>query len=225
MKYYRFSLVAILALVTALGLYSCSDDSVSSDNSTYEEAIWMAPEPDNAAGEITEASLEEPITLVEETDDYRFCDNPSVYGTAEFRDKRNFLPLARILRALDLTEDQKAQVKTFLVDFRQCTREAVVDLRASEKEILAPFNEQRRTVVAAWKNGEITREQALTQLKALNAQAREALKNNPQREIACEAMKLCRKTLLDKIGSVLTDEQLVKWNEWLAKIPEIKCGE
>lgn len=225
MKSFRIGLMAIMAFVLAVGLNSCKEDPVTSEDNMYEAALWMAPEPDNSPALISDASLEQEFDIVQEELDYRYCENTSLYGKPEFKNKRDFLPLARILKSLDLSDAQKESVKGYLFDFRLCMKEAIVDLRQSEKLILKPFNEQRKAVVDAYKSGTITREDAMTQLKAIGTDAKAALKANNFRNIACEAMKLCRKNLLDNIGSILVGDQIAKWNEWLAKLPDKPCSD
>jgi hypothetical protein len=225
MKKSTLAMAFVLAAFLVIGLNSCKDEPVASDDNPYEMAIWMAPEPDNSPAVITEESLEQPFDLVQEELDYRYCDNTSLYGKPDFKNKRQFLPLARILKSLDLTDAQKEQIKGFLFDFRLCMKDAIKDLRQSEREVLQPFNEQRKAVVDAYKGGTISREDAMAQLKEIKTKVKEALKVNNFRNIACEAMKLCRKTLLDSIGKILEGEQITKWNEWLAKLPDKPCTE
>ena len=225
MKKSTITMAAVLAAFLMLGLSSCKDEPVASDDNPYELAIWMAPEPDNSPAVITEESLEQPFDLVQEELDYLYCDNTSLYGKPDFKNKREFLPLARVLKSLNLTDEQKDKVKGYLFDFRLCMKDAIKDLRQSEREVLKPFNEQRKAVVDAYKSGASSREDAMAQLKVIKTAAKEALKANNFRNIACEAMKLCRKILLENIGSLMEGNQIAIWNEWLAKLPDKPCRE
>ncbi|MFH1051789.1 MAG: hypothetical protein V1779_12780 [bacterium] len=225
MKNYKSLILATLTLVLMLGISSCnkSDGPTDGSWSMYDSPVWQIPEPDNSAADIVEGTLDMPFDLVAQNEDVRFCDNTGMYNTKMFQERRKFMPLAKILRALQLDDLQKEQVKGFMLDFRLCHREAMLALRESEKELLAPFNEQRRLIYEAYKSGEITREEAARQLKLLAQEVRQVMKDNPARIEACEAMKECRRLLLANIGGVLTEEQLVKWNEWLSRLPEIDC--
>jgi len=226
MKNYKLILLAALALTFMLGISSCNKNEGPTDSSwsMYDAPAWQIPEPDNSAADIVEGTLEKPFDLVAAGEDMRFCDNTGMYNNRKFQEKRKFMPLAKILRALQLDETQREQVKGFMFDFRLCHKEAMLALRESEKAILEPFNEQRRLIYEAYKNGDITREEAAAQLKTLAQEVRQALKDNPARLVACEAMKECRRILLANIGSILNEEQLAKWEEWLAKLPEIDCN-
>jgi hypothetical protein len=225
MKKSKLALSAIFAVVIMFGLNSCKDEPVTSDDNPYEMAVYMAPEPDNSPAVVTEATMEQPIDLVQEDMDYRMCDNTMIYGKPDYKNKRQFMPLAKILKSLNLTDNQKEQIKGFLFDFRLCIKDAVKELRLTEKEILKPFNEQRKAVVESYKNGTITLDVAKAKIKEINIAAKAALKANDARNIACEDMKLCRKNLLDKIGLIMEGDQIAKWKEWLDKLPDKPCSE
>jgi hypothetical protein len=188
-------------------------------------AVYMAPEPDNSPAVVTEATMDQPIDIVQEDMDYRMCDNTMMYGKPDYKNKRQFMPLAKILKSLNLTDAQKEQVKGFLFDFRLCMKDAIRELRQTEKEILQPFNEQRKAVIDSYKAGTTSREAAMAKIKEINTAAKAALKANGARNIACEAMKLCRQILLDKIGKIMEGDQIALWNEWLALHPGKPCGE
>lgn len=225
MKKSTFAIAAVLTAFLVLGMSSCKDEPVANDDNPYELAIWMAPEPDNSPAVVTEATMEQPIDLVQEDMDYRMCDNTMMYGKPDYKNKRQFMPLAKILKSLNLTDTQKEEIKGFLFDFRLCMKDAIKELRQTEREILQPFNEQRKAVVESYKNGTITLDVAKTKIKEINTAAKAALKANGARNIACEAMKLCRKNLLDKIGLIMEGDQIAKWKEWLDKLPDKPCHE
>lgn len=225
MKNYKTLILATLSLMLILGISACnkSEGPTNSSWSLYDAPEWQIPEPDNSPVDIMGGDMDKPFDLVPANDDIRFCDNTSMYNMKQFRERRQFMPMARILRALQLTDEQKEQVKGFMFDFRLCHKDAMLALRESEKEILAPFNLRREAVLTAYKNGEITREEAAAQLKVIAQEAREALQNNPARLTACEAMKECRRQLLANIEGILTPDQLVKWIDWVSKLPDIDC--
>lgn len=225
MKNYRTLILATLALILMIGISACnkSEGPTNSGWSMYDAPEWQIPEPDNSPADITPATLDNPFSIVSESEDLRFCDNTGMYNMKKFRERRQFMPLARILYALELDDAQKAQVKDFMIAFRDCHKNAMLALRQSEQEIIQPFNEQRRTILEQLKNGEITREEAQQQLMYLNLELRQQLQNNPERLVACEAMKECRRILLTSIEGILTPEQLVKWLDWISKLPDIDC--
>lgn len=225
MKNYKTLILVAFSFMLIIGISACnkSEGPTNSSWSIYDSPEWQIPEPDNSPADITPATLDKPFNIVPESEDLRFCDNTGMYNMKKFRERRQFMPLARILYALQLTDDQKAQIKDFMIAFRDCHKNAMLALRESEKEIIQPFNEQRRTIIEALKNGEITREEAQQQMQQLNMDLRNALQNNPARLAACEAMKECRRNLLTSIEGILNPDQLVKWLDWVSKLPEIDC--
>ncbi len=225
MRSYKTLILATLTLVLMLGISSCnkSDSPTDSSWSMYDSPEWQIPEPDNSAADIIEGTLDRPFDLVSADQDVRFCDNTGMYNSKMFQERRKFMPMARILRSLQLDDAQKELIKGFMFDFRLCHKEAMMDLRETERDLLAPINERRRLIYEAYKNGDITREEATEQLKLLAEEARQLMQENTARLDACEAMKECRRILLENIGGVLTEEQLVKWNEWISRLPEIDC--
>jgi hypothetical protein len=225
MKNHKSVLLAVLGMILILGISSCNKDEGPTENriDIYATPEFQIAEPDNSPAEIIEGDLENQFALVEQNEDYRFCDNQQMMNGKKFQERRRFMPLARILHVLQLDEEQREMVKDFMFDYRLCIRESIIKLRETEKELLDPINEQRRAILEAYKNGEITREEAQIKLRELAIQARELLKENPARQIACEEMKECRRLLLENIRSILNDDQIEKWDEWVSRLPEINC--
>jgi hypothetical protein len=217
--------VFAFALLTILVFQSCNkdDSSTNSNWSIFDAPEWYAPEPDNTEAEITEATLEQPFDIVSEENDYRLCDGTRKNDKV-LKEKRRFYPIARALKNLNLDDIQKEQVKGFLFDFRLCIKESVMKLRESERELIVPYNDKRKIIYDAYKNGDITRENAIEQLKELAKELKEELKENGLRMKACEEMKACAKISFNNIKEILTSEQLEKWNEWQEKLPEIDCS-
>lgn len=229
MKKFRSVTLAVLALTIMLGFSSCNKGDIPTEGSTdlFGGPEFLAPEVDNSAGEIIGGNFENPIELVGEEADVRLCGDKGRGGNpgmgSGMGNKREFLPMGRILRNLELDQAQIELIKAIMADYRLCVKEKTLLLREKEKELLAPFNEQRRLILTQFKAGEITREEAAAQLKVLNEQVRELMSQSDFRVQACEAMKECRKLMFDQIRATLTAEQQVKWDEWVSKLPEIDC--
>jgi len=136
-----------------------------------------------------------------------------------------FMPLARVLRSLNLTADQRDQLKDFIFNYRLCLRDAIIKLRETERELISGFKDKRDAIITAYRNGEITREEAMDQLMELRDSIRETLRNNDARVIACEAMKLCKKDFFASIRGMLTEEQQAIWDEWVSNLPERDCND
>lgn len=127
------------------------------------------------------------------------------------------LQLNSIFKKLKLTADQKSQAKIFLEQQRECTELAMKALRLSEKEIIQNANVERKAIMQQLKDSTISKDSARILLKALGESTRLAIKNNPAREAAELAMKECRETFIENMNGILTDEQLIIWQQFLDK--------
>ena len=133
-------------------------------------------------------------------------------------EKGKHIALSQFFKKLNLSADQKAQLRVFQDEHRECVRLAMQTLRETEREIIQTANEQRRAIVQQVKDSIITKEVAKVQLQELAAATRLELKNNPARAIAEAALLACRNTFISNISAILTEEQLVKWNQFLERM-------
>lgn len=122
----------------------------------------------------------------------------------------------KIFRCLDITDSQLELIKGLLSGHKDCVNPIIDSLHASEKPLLEAARAAREEVIAAYKAGDITREEAREQLRTIHTDLREALNSNPVREWARAALENCRNELLGQIRSVLTEEQQAVWDEWVA---------
>ena len=245
-------LLTAFALVLMIGLSSCNQDGgpLGEGYNLYDAPEWQAPAADNSPVDITAASLNTPFQIVPLNEDYRCLSDVDLMDGGQngggmmnggmmngkgndhrgndhmwkgHRDR--FMPLARVLRSLNLTEDQRSQLKDFIFNYRLCIRDAVIQLRKSERELISGFKDQRDAIIAAYRSGDITREEAMTQLMALRDSIRETLRNNDARVIACEAMKACRRDFFKSIHDMLTPEQQAIWDAWVSTLPVRDCND
>ena len=224
MKNFKLTLMALLVGFVFFGLNSCNQTSEPSTATTFDSPEWMVEYPDASAGDIIGGTLDQPFGLCDEANDVRMMNGDDRRGGDDrMTDKRKFMPLARVLRQLGLDDAQKELLQGFMFDYRICIRESVMDLREAEQALMAPFNERRREIFAAYKNGDITREEAMLQLQTLREEIKAALEENDFRLQACEAMKECQKAFFESIRSMLTEEQQVIWDEWVANLPDRPC--
>ncbi|MFC2131120.1 Spy/CpxP family protein refolding chaperone [Bacteroidota bacterium] len=225
MKNYKSALLTALAFVLLIGMSSCNKEGGPAEGEwgeMFNGPEWLVQEPDISPVEVMNGTLDRPFEMVHPDYDVRFLNGNGNDGKKGMG-KRRFMPLGRILRSLELTEEQIELVKGYMFDYRLCIKDIMMNLRETERELLAPFHEQRKIIFEAYKNGELTREEAKAQLQELAQQVRETMQNNPLRVQACEAMKECMKLMQANVGSVLTPEQLVKWEEWIANLPDKPC--
>ncbi len=214
----RLSVLAIaLMTIGLIAFVGCNklSDPISPDT---QEFVYNANIPFESemciSSDFSEANFDKPAMLLSPNDDPFYPMRPIKYMT----------PLGRILLQLNLTDEQKEQVKDFLAQYRDCVKNAMIALRESEREIIAQANQERRQVMEQLQNGEIDRQTAWELMKQINQRTREALMNNPVRQQTLEQLKDCWDTLVANIKSILTDEQNALFDELLAKYRDNRGG-
>jgi polyhydroxyalkanoate synthesis regulator phasin len=199
-----FRTLAMVALtVISLGLVACSE---MGSNPAEPMAIFSNVETtfdlNGQPVEFSDATLEIPMVVRE---------RPSDKGS---KGPRN--PFERLLGALKLTDEQKAQVTDLLAAHKACATAALEALKAAERAIMEAAKASRDEIKAGVEAGTITRDEARQQLRDLNKATREALKNLPEREAARTALKNCDDTFLAALGSILTEDQKVILEKYIA---------
>jgi len=171
---------------------------------------------DDAMSSIQDASLEKDMGFGEDFGPRRRGHHGGYKGKG--------LHLGRIFYQLDLSEDQRAELKTLMEGNRECLAEPFEQFREAAKEIMEGKKEQVRSIRDEVKAGGLTREEAHEQLKMLNETTREEIENCEACVEAREAICACNNSLFESIGTELTDEQLEVWNEWLSEHP-LPCSD
>lgn len=126
-------------------------------------------------------------------------------------------PFGRLLAALNLSDDQAVAVRSLMQAHRTCVQAALEVHRAAMDELLADAKAQRDAIKAQLEAGEITREEARAAMRELNASVREAIKASGLREQAREMMKACDDEFYAALNEILTDEQKVLLERWMAR--------
>lgn len=190
---------AALIAFGSFGLVGCSEATAPADDNMSEALVNVTiPAPMLDEGVLTEASEEMQLMVAPPESD------------------RNRHPFGRLLRALHLSDEQHVTVKRLLAAHEDCVKSIMERLRATEREILAPYAERRNEVKARLDAGEIDRAEARRLLAEINKEAREALRNNPALEAARAAVKACREEFIAQLKSILTEEQIAILERWLA---------
>ena len=130
--------------------------------------------------------------------------------------------LGSVFRDLGLTEDQRAQLHDLMTGHRECVQEPLQAFRDANQDLIAAANEQRQTIKDAVQNGEITREEAMEQLRALSESTRELIRNNPDNEPFKEALCACKLAHFDNVRAILDETQQATWDAWVAGL-ESEC--
>ncbi|ROL58220.1 hypothetical protein D9V84_00350 [Bacteroidetes/Chlorobi group bacterium Naka2016] len=214
----RLTVLAVAILTLGLVLFSACNKLDNPTNPTTENMIYNANIPYetemNVPSDLSEATIDKPAMLLFPKDDPLYPERPIKY----------MVPLGRILKQLNLTDEQKAQIQEFMQAYRDCVKSALMALRESERQILQQANQARQQVREQLQSGAITREEAWQQLRQINERTREALINNPVRQQVLQQLKECWDTFIANIKSILTDEQNALFDELLAKYKDNRGG-
>lgn len=195
-----FALAAFSA--AALGLTACADfGTCPTDPSAITMELPTTFELNGAPIEFVDATFDMPMAVEGRPDN----------------DKRGIRsPFDRLLAALNLTDEQKAQVRSLQEAHKACATAALEALRAAERAVLDKAKADREALKAEVAAGTKTKEEARAAIRAINAATREALKNLPERAAAREAMKACDDAFLAGLRGLLTEDQAVILERFLA---------
>lgn len=207
----RIAVLLMLASLSLLIFTSCENDIVSSQPSTGED--FNSPEYaildfEDAINTVQGGTVEEEFFVAQPYPG----DQNYARRLHPMREGRH---LGLILRLLELTDEQKELVRIYLQENRACVREAFDDFKAAITPILRSANEERKALIEQYRNGEITNEELYFALQELREQTKNEIENNADVQAAKLAICDCKLTLLDNIGSILTEDQLTIWNDWV----------
>jgi len=127
--------------------------------------------------------------------------------------------LGLFFRRLNLSDQQKADLKAFMVKFHDDMKPLVQQFRDANADIIKAANVDRKAILEQVKAGTMTRDAAKAALKDLNDRTREQIKNNPASQTVKASMCALRATLFTDIASKLTGDQLTKWTDFSSKFP------
>ena len=196
----------MIAVMASMMLFtSCKKDDVAGP---------VDDMPDFTVEETTLPSMEAPAGEIEQAD----LDQPMGFRHPHPRFKS--LVLLRVLRAMELDDEQKEKVRTFLKEHRDCVREAQMLLRKSQMEIIREANAMRESLMQEYRDGNMTREELRKALMRLNRATLDKLRNNPVRERVLKMIIKCRETLYANIGDILNDDQKEIWERFLNYLEE-----
>lgn len=205
------SLGIFFAFVFAFGITGCQErasvNSPFGENFTSQE--YAVFDFEDSMNGVADASIDIQMSYTDPLEKgkvFRHDASPGISGRHLFH----------ILRKLNLNDDQKNQVKDFMISHRECVKEPHKAFREAAAPYIQAANEQRREILAKLKSGEITRERVKELIKQLNIKTRELIQSDPAVQAAQVLICNCKTTLINNIGSILNDRQLVIWNEWVA---------
>lgn len=210
---------ALFAFALILGINACDKDGPTDFDKDDFDFSGFVLAAETADEYISYADLDNDVQILAAFDD----DRGRGVDMRRRPNRGDYRGFGVILSQLRLEDEQIGSVRLAMMAYRDCIKEAMTDLREKALELMAGFRVERREIWTLLQDSEITREEAMEMMQALNLRVREAMAGLDARKAACEAMKICRADMFDAIREVLTDEQLEMFNEWVANLPEIDC--
>lgn len=215
MKSFKFFVVlTVMASVISLMQSCSSDNSLSNTTDDNIQSITLYDYELNEMN-LQDATFESDMTIQE-------CmpmrpDMRESKGKNAPKTRMSFM-LGRVFGQMELTEEQISEIRGLIGSHILCEQQWFRKLHAARIGIINASNLERREIIAKAKNGEITRREADSLIRQLNNRVRNALMNLPINEEAREGLMLCREEFFDSIALILNEEQLVIWDDFLAKM-------
>lgn len=203
--------LSILLTLLLLVFVACEDNSVGvEENSEQLAAVTEYSVMDGA-------DVVEDLTPATTMQDMKWGGNMPEEGKPRFLKERPArMYLGRILKALELSDDQKETLKPVFENHRSLARAVHENFKTEVQPILEEAKTERQAVVTSMKAGEITKAEAAELIRIINEETRAKIEDTEA--FANASAELCelKKSLIDDIAAVLNEDQLVKWNEWIA---------
>jgi Spy/CpxP family protein refolding chaperone len=124
-------------------------------------------------------------------------------------------PFVDLLRLLNLTPEQRPLVERLLIQHRECTQSCIETLKTAEREILMNARLEEKKIKDAVKAGTITKEVARRELAQLKKSTQERLKALPREKVR-ECLQGCDTQFLNSLKEILTPEQKIIVEKWIA---------
>ena len=231
----RFKSLLFLTAILALPLIyftACSNKSeINEPNQVNFDSPTMAIiDFNDAQNGIEDATLETGMTLSPSLFSYSFINDKNfTHGNVPMMgmvagnmwmgrfDWGKHLGL--FFRRLNLSDQQKSDLKALMVKFHDDMKPLVQQFRDANADIIKAANESRKAILEQVKAGTMTREAAKTALKDLNDKTREQIKNNHATQTVKASMCALRTPLFNGIKGILIGDQVTKWNAFSLLIP------
>ncbi|QHL86815.1 hypothetical protein GU926_04925 [Nibribacter ruber] len=176
-----------------------------------------APAPDSI--EFASAEYQLPDLQDLETPEISIGSETAPFTCTPLENQREKLEaLKKALQSLHLDQNQRTAIKGFVQQHHACIAQHLAALQNLHQNLLQRANAQREAYVKAYKAGEITKAQLEEKLTTLRATLKEQMAKHEVKERQMRLLRKCRQELLQKIESVLSQEQLQKWNTWKSRL-------
>lgn len=214
---------SLMFLLTAC---SGNDEINSPQGDDLSSPMYAVIDYSDMESSIEDATLENDMMMSETMQNYSFMNAGSEFSQghpyllrAFWLKRYDFTKhLGRLLYSLQLTEEQKSSVSGFFRNYHDSMKEIALRFYQINKDVIKEANAGRKAIVEEYQSGLITRETALDRLKTLNAETRAKIFSNPANASIKDDICAVKTQLLGRIESVLSSDQLVKWNAAISRI-------
>ncbi len=208
-----------LAMIGALLLFfaSCQNEELTKDLSQNAATISDA-ELDAIPAydlELLDAPALQPATIDQEMDivsDGLPVELDEENPTAMRDSSGHRKDLMACLKELDLSEGQKDSIRAISGRLHHCRKYHINAIRIINRTILSQANQERKTLIAKFRRGEITRAELIRALQRLNHRTRYAFRHNPEKMRHMVALRKCFKNYLRALHHILNERQ---WDDFV----------
>lgn len=116
------------------------------------------------------------------------------------------------LHRIKLSNDQIAATKKAMASYEDCKKSAVTRARDIYAKLKASYKEKADRLLAAYKNGDITKDQLEAKMKDLRIAFLKELRSLQLQDKVQDAFKKCYRSFLEDMHSILTEAQ---WKQFV----------
>ncbi len=214
------TLLLVAAVLMTFALYSCDKENMAGvdvgTEKTQVDYFVQLDETDNL-NDVYDATLETDMHM-----------SPAPFEGSMMMHKykgnkkdktppsgKRFFKFGEIFREMNLSEEQIALIPDIISNHYLCIFDAKLALRAALEDIFTQARADRLEIITAFRNGNITRDEAKAQLQTLNETTRETIQNSEAHAAFETVMCACFNEMIESIEEMLDATQLEQWNTWL----------
>ena len=219
---------AALCVGVAFYLIGCSDKGnvTAPPPPNFETSQFVVLDYTDVQNAIEDGTIDTPMTFNSVVLNYSFLNATSAFGPGDpsFAGMQWFVRfdfhkhLGLFFQQLNLTADQKTQIRNLMQTYNTDMKPLVQRSYAANKSIMDSANATRKVILDSLKAGKITRAQASSDLQALNLATHTLINTNPATVTIKASMCAERDKLFTGIAAVLQGDQLTAWNNLISKI-------
>jgi len=203
--------ISILLTILVLIFVACEDNSVGVKENIQKQGDvidYSVMDAEDAVEDLGEAT---------ESENMKWGKNVPTNFKKKFLKKRVArMHLGKILKDLELSDEQNKKLKTIFENHYSLAKAVHEDFKSKVKSIIDKAKASRKVIIDKLKTGEMTKEEAKKELKILSKETKKKIQATDAFTAVKAELCILKKKLVNNIAAILTEKQLVKWNEWLS---------